>query len=381
MEQFEVYWFEIYILIVSQCINNINLIGIFSGLKWGASYNLWNYTTDISPTAMRLISMGYATSTWSSYQTAWYSFRAFCVFNNTKAPLPVSVNLLLDYIAYLGNWRKLQSSTIEGYVSALKLLHYLNGHSKADVELVFSNKLVLIALKGTEHICLLNPKPANPRRVMTFACLELLGHGLMKQGFCDYDLILIWTACTLGFWGAFRMSEILASGEKPHQICNALTWDKVFMPNSNQLTISIKFPKAMKQGSSDAVDVYRYIDTNYCPVYQLCSLYNAARTSGVFYPNDLIFRLQSGNLLTMSLLNKILRNVMSEFFDGNHSFSCHSFRAGIPSHMASQPQYFNEEEIKVIGRWSSDAFSRYTRLTGISRQIALTKFHQFLNQK
>ena len=216
---------------------------------------------------------------------------------------------------------------------------------------------------------------------MSFPCLQLLGHGLTLQGFSDFDVQVIWTACTLGFWGSFRMSEILPSGEKPHQTCNALTWNKVFKPNTNQLTISVKFPKSMKRGSSDAVNIYRYMDQTYCPVTQLCTFYNSVCDSEKYDPDDLIFRLQSGTLLTMPLFNSILKSVMSNFFDGNHSFSCHSFRAGIPSTMATQPHLFNETEIKVVGRWSSDAYLRYTRLNGFAREIAMSKLHNFLDPR
>ena len=255
---------------------------------------------------MRLIAMAYSTNTWSSYQTGWLSYRAFCIYTDTEAILPITVDNLIKYINYLATWRKLQANTIYGYISALKLLHELNRHSSTVIENVFSNKLVKLSLKGVEHICLLNQKPSNPRRVMSFSCLQLFGHGLSLQGYNDFDTQIIWTACTLAFWGSFRMSEILASGEQPHQTCNAITWQKVFKPNSNQLTIAIKFPKAMKHGSSDAVNVYRYMDQNYCPVTQLCTLYNLVRDQDKFQENDLIFRLHSGELLTMTLLNKIL---------------------------------------------------------------------------
>ena len=139
------------------------MIGVFTGLKWGPRFNLWHYTSNISPSTMRLVAMSYATTTWSSYQTAWLSFRAFCIFTDTHAILPVSVETLINYINFLASWRKLQVSTITGYVSALKLLHTLNGHSQTVIDDTFSNHLVKLSIKGVENICKLNPKPKNPR--------------------------------------------------------------------------------------------------------------------------------------------------------------------------------------------------------------------------
>ena len=356
---------------------------MFYGLKWGAGFNLYNYTSFISPSIMHLISMSYATSTWSSYQTAWLCFCTFCIHSNTRAILPVPVNTILKYIDYLLKWKKLQHSTISGYLSALKVLHFLNGHPFKLVDSNFTNYLVEHALQGAKNSCKLNNKPANPRRVMSFPAMQLLGHGLASQGFCDFDTQLIWTCCTLAFWGSFRMSELLASGNgtKISHTCNALTWERVFKPNSNQLTISVKFPKVMKHSKADAVDVYRYLDTKFCPVFQLLTLRNLMQDSNTFKPSDLIFRLASGKLLTMTVMNKILRNTMALFFDGNHSFSCHSFRAGLPSTMASLPEYFNETEIKIVGRWDSDTYLRYTRFTGIARELSMNKVHKVLNER
>ena len=321
--------------------------------------------------------MSYTTNTWSSYQTAWLSYRSFCIHTHTQAILPISVNDLLNYINYLLIWRKLQANTISGYLSALKVLHYLNGFNIIEVERNFNNFFIAHALQGAKNICKLHLKPSNPRRVMSFPALQLLGHGLASQGFSDFDTQLIWAACTLAFWGSFRMSEILASGNgtKIHQTCNALTWQRIFKPNSNQLTISVKLPKVMRQGQSDPVDVYKYLDTKYCPVSQLLTLRNLMHESNRFNPTDLIFRLASGQLLTMTILNKILRSTMGLFFDGTHSFSCHSFRAGLPSTMAALPETFNETEIKIIGRWSSDTYQRYTRFGGIAREISIGKIH------
>ena len=350
---------------------------MFYGLKWGAGFNLWDYATGIPPSLMHLISMSYTTNTWSSYQTAWLSYRTFCIHTNTQATLPISTNNILYFINYLLTWKKLQANTISGYLTALKVLHFINGFTHTQVDHIFTNYFVSHALQGAKNICQLHPKPANPRRVMSFPALQLLGHGLTQQGFSDFDTQVIWAYCTLAFWGSFRMSEILASGNgtKQYQICNAITWQRIFSPNSSQLTISVKLPKVMKHNKSDAVDVYKYIDTKYCPVFQLLTLRNLMHAANLFKPSDQIFRLASGKLLTMTILNKILKSTMSLFFDATHSFSCHSFRASLPSTMAAKPDTFNETEIKVVGRWNSETYQRYTRFGGIAREISIGKIH------
>ena len=150
--------------------------GVFTGLKWGAHFNLWLYSSSsIPPPIMKLISMGLASSTWSSYQKAWWSFRAYCIHYQVPATLPVSLHHLLHYIEYLVNWRHLQASTISGYVSALKVLHYLNDFTHESIKPIFTNFHVHTAIRGADHSNKLHEKSANPRRVMSFECLKLLG--------------------------------------------------------------------------------------------------------------------------------------------------------------------------------------------------------------
>ena len=71
-----------------------------------------------------------------------------------------------------------------------------------------------------------------------------------------------------------------------------------------------------------------------------------------------------------SLLSKFLDR---HFAPGFGKFLCHSFRAGLPSMMASNPNLFSKEETMEVGRWSSDAFLRYTRLYGLRAKTISNK--------
>ena len=79
-----------------------------------------------------------------------------------------------------------------------------------------------------------------------------------------------------------------------------------------------------------------------------------------------VFMLFDEDLLTLSTLNALLSKFLDHYFPPNFGkFLCHSFRAGLPSMMAANPNLFSKEETMEVGRWSSDAFLRYTRLHGI----------------
>ena len=59
-------------------------------------------------------------------------------------------------------------------------------------------------------------------------------------------------------------------------------------------------------------------------------------------------------------------------------FLCHSFRAGLPSAMATKPNLLTQEEIMEVGRWSSEAFLRYTRLYGLRAKAISEKLCETL---
>ena len=53
------------------------------------------------------------------------------------------------------------------------------------------------------------------------------------------------------------------------------------------------------------------------------------------------------------------------------TISSHSFRSGVASMMGSQG--FSDEEIKLVGRWSSRAFTAYTKLARTQRATMVKK--------
>ena len=83
-----------------------------------------------------------------------------------------------------------------------------------------------------------------------------------------------------------------------------------------------------------------------------------------------VFRFQSGKLVHMKIVDKILAQLSSFLGTGPNRFAPHSFRAGLPSFMATHPGDFSYHEIKSVGKWCSDTADRYLRLRGAeSREI------------
>jgi hypothetical protein len=59
-------------------------------------------------------------------------------------------------------------------------------------------------------------------------------------------------------------------------------------------------------------------------------------------------------------------------------YSSKSFRAGLPSALAAYPNLENDIQIKRWGRWKSDAYERYTRLSHKAKKEIFKKFVSIL---
>ena len=83
--------------------------------------------------------------------------------------------------------------------------------------------------------------------------------------------------------------------------------------------------------------MYPIKGSNLCPASALIRLRKMAESEGVWDCNKPVFMFKSGKLLTKNKLNIWLSNLLGEFMDSNHVISGHSFRAAIPSLLASHP--------------------------------------------
>jgi hypothetical protein len=76
-----------------------------------------------------------------------------------------------------------------------------------------------------------------------------------------------------------------------------------------------------------------------------------------------VFMFRNNKLLSQKLFNVLIRKLLEPIFGKlAHSLSGHSFRAGIASALASDPDAVLDRDIKCWGRWSSDSYQLYTRL-------------------
>jgi len=78
--------------------------------------------------------------------------------------------------------------------------------------------------------------------------------------------------------------------------------------------------------------------------------------------NRPVFQFKTGVNLTTKTMNTILDNLLHDFNNEKQKISCHSFRAAIPSVIASHPDKVSKTEVQEWGKWRSESYKKYTKM-------------------
>ena len=352
--------------------------GTYTLSKFGTKHNIWGWIGGVSNQQRKKICLSKATSTWDSYLTTWRTFSKYCTISRRKSYIPVEADVLCGYVCYLHDCQQLQFDTIKSYLSGLKKLHSLNMVSVK----AFECERLQDILQGIKNQSTLSRVVSNDKQYrceMTWSDLRMY---LWKcEEYSDYDKQVIRTLSLFCFYGALRGGEILSKEEDSFDPFRAITWCKIKKLSDVQLLVVLVVPKTSEDPEGVVVDIFKYpADVAMCPVVNLEYLIGMVKTTRGLMLDDPVFRLSDGKLLTTSAMNGLLKKFLKPLFP-HVQFSCHSFRAGLPSHMATNPEKFSLEEAKISGRWKSETVKRYQRLNGIAQKHIIAKFYNFLQCK
>ena len=115
---------------------------------------------------------------------------------------------------------------------------------------------------------------------------------------------------------------------------------------------------------------------NCCPVRALKKLKKVSNGS----EDEPVFKFGNNSFFTSKKLNGYIQSFLSPHLGEDAKFYfCHSFRGALPSALAAIPNMDNDPSIKKWGRWNSDAFERYVRLSHIAKSELFKKFVLALN--
>jgi Phage integrase SAM-like domain len=317
-----------------------------------------------------LVSLGLSKSTWSNYKTAERMLKKCCEEKGMQFSLPVTEEVVMKFVLWLAGDRKLSSGTISVYLSGLKHMHTVRG---LNAPVIRSDQVDLI-LKGLSNKIVTEKRETGVqgRKPITPDLLRLIKARVNESSYDKRDKRMLWSICSLTFFGAFRSNELLCrevSGFDPaFELCTQDIRIEEMAGGEQVLRVNVKAPKESKEGKSVVVDVFQSVE-ELCPVR---AFRKWRECSSVWEYNQPVFRWQSGRPLTPAKLNEVLRERLKGFVEDEQCFSSHSFRIGAASMMGQLG--FGDSDIMALGRWSSRAFEGYVRLPRTKRMGAASQF-------
>ena len=172
----------------------------------------------------------------------------------------------------------------------------------------------------------------------------------------DQDIIMLWAASVLCFFGFFRSGEITIPTLQGFNSTRHLSWGDVSVDNSHSpktLRVRLKRSKTDQLGAGVEVFVGK-TGCRLCPVASVMA-YMIVRGSeeGPF------FKFKNGQPLTKARFTKDIRAGLEAVGLPYRSFAGHSFRSGAAT--AAAAAGIEDSTIRMMGRWSSAAFLAYIR--------------------
>jgi hypothetical protein len=268
------------------------------------------------------------------------------------------------------NWaimeKELSPNTVRSYIHHLATIHKLKNFDEKNCK-NFTNEAMI---RGAENLSFYDGRKLEQKNVMTLPLLRVLGHEVCVSDWSEHSKSVIWCACTCAFFGSFRLGELLSKEENRFNPFETLLWRDVTFLKDDSVKIHNKIPKTRTQGG-ETISLFPFPKYNCCPIEALKKLKTISKSK-----DDLpVFSFANGTFLTNKKLNAILKFFLSKRIGAKAgSYTCQSFRGGLPSALASKPKLENDGTIKKWGRWNSDAFERYTRLNHIAKRVIFERF-------
>ena len=296
---------------------------------------------------------GVADSTLLTYQSTLHKFYSFCTSYSVLSPFPVSEQLLCYFSAYLA-CQKLSLQTIKTYLAGVRHMQIVLGLPEPRQ---FSSlprlKLVQSGIQRTHQ----QTSTANARvRLPITPAILLKIRSVWDQSANSKDVLMLWAAATMCFFGFFRLGEITLPSVSSFDPSKHLAWGDVSIDSREcpkVMKIHLKRSKTDQAGRGADKFISR-ADGPLCPVAATLSYIIERGTSpGPF------FKYSNGKPLLKWKFVSEVRNALQASGLPYQCFAGHSFRIGAATSAANAG--LEDSLIHILGRWNSDAFLLYIK--------------------
>ena len=288
------------------------------------------------------LAMSIAPSTRRNYSSAVDTYNRFCN-QHQLTPFPPHEQTLILFATHIASFSS--HSNVKLHLSGIK--HHAIIHN---YYIPFRDYLRLyLLMRGIKRSQ--GRSRSLPKRLpITPSLLRIIKDNLFNSSRLFEDKIMIWAAITTAFFGFLRISEYTSHKKSAHDPSTTLLFTDIAISN-HSAAVHIKTSKTDPFRHGVTVRLQEN-NTDICPVHAL-------RAYIAIHPTQTgpLFRFRNNSFLTRSDINKILKSTSNDAAN----ISSHSLRIGAASTAAAMgyPKYL----IQSMGRWSSDCFRRYIRIS------------------
>jgi len=322
-----------------------------------------HYLRDNEVEKSRLLYASLSDSTWGRYEAALKMFKCFLHQNDTEVFWPMNEEEQTKFIIWLGGRVNLGGNTSEAYFRSIRSIQVLMGFSPFLPKQ--GEKRIKALIQGLKNIK--GPGSAKRKQAVTTEMLKKLRNRIINAGWTGGTKKAFWTCCLMAFFGSFRVGELLKSNTNNR----GLIWDDIEDDGKQFVKIKIAEPKT--RGGAQWVNLFPLKARLYCPVRALRHLKQTAQDKNQLGPQSNVFSETFTYQKFYQLLKQITRG------DPNLKISPNSFRAGIPSLIEANPQIGADRNVKIWGRWKSNAYESYMRSNSSNKYWIFKKLEPVLN--
>ena len=284
-----------------------------------------------------------AKRTQQTYTAAWKSYSTFCVTNDL-AVWPVTEVKIVDFVTHAA-LRQLSHKTLTVYLAGLKYFSQIHGY-QLEVGSMHILYHVMRGIRRTQGNTLTRAK----RSPITVHHLHIL---LSYLNICypNSDGKMLWCSFTMAFFGLLRSSEYTSPTSTTVTNTTLLVQDVSISIDGSRMFINLRGSKTDPFRQGTVIRLCK-IQSALCPVH-------AASQFRKLHPTQQgpFLQFQNGSFLTRDRIASILQSA----FPRENNINTHSFRIGGASAAASMG--VQDTVIQILGRWSSDCFRQYIRIT------------------
>ncbi|XP_021348407.1 uncharacterized protein LOC110447193 [Mizuhopecten yessoensis] len=307
---------------------------------------------ELQPVIENLWNAAIAPSTRTTYQTGFNFFIRFLLMTGVIASagaldIQVTEDLLIYFAAHCFN-SKLSHNTVKLYLCGIRFMCLQQNIAypvAKDMPRLFS---VLNGIKRSQA------KPTRPRHPITFNILKEVCVFLRKTTHRLFDDVLLETVCIVAFFGFLRCGEFTVKSKFDSSI-HLCVKDLAILQDCVILTLKCSKTDPFRKGI--AIKLFK-TDNYICP-YNACRQYITARLQQNPSPLDPLFANHDGNALSRNTFLARFKHTLKCVGINPDMYNGHSFRIGAATTAAAVQ--VEDHMIKVLGRWSSDAYCRYIR--------------------